>query len=250
MENMLERIRHEDIQDIFECLSQAVSEDRQEASLHLGLRTSVAEPFLNWDLIYRNLMNKFDEKELVKYSVTKRGMWTVLLLYDVNSKFMFSFMRDTRFKAIKNQTNSARPQYVQALLNLNSELQASTKQMRIFSDESKFSQTELQRTLEDLCANFRGGIDVDKSRHVMVVFSNKYGSIDSLKAYLLDRDLDVVYQQDWLEVAKPLMSSIPDTVQREDEEIVPTLKRKALDRIREKELVAIKEQQEQKINQA
>ncbi len=245
MKNMLKSIRQEDIQDIFECLSQAVGEDRQEASEHLGLRTRVSEPFLNWDLIYRNLMNKFDEGNL-KYSVTKRGMWTVLLLYDENSKLLFSFMRNSRFKDIKNRKSASRPQYVQALITLNAELQAPEKQIRLLAEEPKFTQTELERTLDELCANFDGSIDTKNSRHVMVVFSNKYGSIDSLKAYLLDRDLDIVFEQDWLDIAKPIMSSIPETVQPAEKEIVPTLKPKALNRIREKELVALKEQEAQK----
>ena len=103
MENMLKSIRQEDIQDIFECLSQAVGEDRQEASEHLGLRTRVSEPFLKWDLIYRNLMNKFDEGNL-KYSVTKRGMWTVLLLYDENSKLLFSLQGYKESEKCKSST--------------------------------------------------------------------------------------------------------------------------------------------------
>lgn len=45
MKNMLKSIRQEDIQNIFECLSQAVGEDRQEASEHLGLKTHVSDPF-------------------------------------------------------------------------------------------------------------------------------------------------------------------------------------------------------------
>ncbi len=241
---MLQRIRQEDIQDIFECLSQAVGDDRQEATVHLELRTHVSDPFLNWDLIYRNLMNKFDEGNL-KYSVTKHGMWTVLLLYDKNSKLLFSFMRDTRFKNIRNQKKSARPKYVQALINLNSELQSPAKQLRLFPDESKFTQSELEKTLDELCANFDSGIDTKNSQHVMVVFSNKFGCINSLKAYLLDSDLDIVCEQDWLDITKPILSSIPETLQPDEREIVPSLKPKALERIRKKELVMIKEQEEQ-----
>ena len=42
------------------------------------------------------------------------------------------------------------------------------------------------------------------------------------------------------------MSSIPETVQPVEKEVVPTLKPKALERIREKELVSIKDQEVQK----
>ena len=56
MDNLLNSISQDVKQKIFECISQAIGEDRQEADAHLGLRTHVSGPFLNWDLIYRNLI--------------------------------------------------------------------------------------------------------------------------------------------------------------------------------------------------
>lgn len=68
MNNLLDGISQDVKQKIFECISQAIGEDRQEADAHLELRTHVSGPFLNWDLIYRNLMNSFGN-ENVKYSL-------------------------------------------------------------------------------------------------------------------------------------------------------------------------------------
>ena len=48
---LLDGIRQEDKQKIFECLSQAIGEDRQEADAVLDLKTHVSDAFLNWDLI-------------------------------------------------------------------------------------------------------------------------------------------------------------------------------------------------------
>ena len=242
---VLEKIHNEDIQAIFECISQALEDDRQEALAYLKLRTYVSDPFLKWDLIYRNLMNVFGNDN-IKYSVAKRGMWTILLLYDEHNKILFSFMREARFNDIKNRSNFARPQYIQALVNLNAELQASQKQLSLFPNESKFSQTELEKCLDELCAGFVGDVDTRISKHVLVVFSDKNGIINSLKAYVLDRDLDIVFEQDWLNIAKPLMSSIPEIVEQAEKDIAPKLKPKALERIREKELVALKEQNDKK----
>lgn len=246
MKDMFEGICKQHVQDIFECLSQAVCEDRQEAMEHLELRTSISKSFLLWDLIYRNLINKFERDNLLKHSVTTRGMWTVLLLYDENSKLLFSFMRESRFREIQNRKNGSRPQYVQALISLNSELQASKKQVTLFPEEAKYSETELAKNLKELCANFEGEIDTQNSKHVMIVFSDKYGNIDSLRAYILDRDLDVVCEQDWLEIVKPVMSFNSETVQSVEKEVVPTLKPKALERIREKKLVVLREHEDLK----
>lgn len=47
MDNLLDSISQDVKQKIFECISQAIGEDRQEADAHLGLRTHVSGPFLN-----------------------------------------------------------------------------------------------------------------------------------------------------------------------------------------------------------
>lgn len=126
MNNLLDGISQDVKQKIFECISQAIGEDRQEADAQLELRTHVSRPFLKWDLIYRNLMNSFGN-ENVNYSATIRGMWTVLLLYDVKSGLLFSFMRDTRLENIKRSKMENQPQYIRSLISLNEELQAPYK---------------------------------------------------------------------------------------------------------------------------
>ena len=245
---MLTEIHENDIQKIYECIAQAVSDDKYEAAAHLGLRTHISNPFLTWDLIYRNLMNTFDDCNIcsnIKYSATQRGMWTVLLLFDENSKLLISFMRESRFDSIRSQKAEARPQYIQALLTLNEGLESSTKQISMFPQESKHTQTELENTLSELCANFNGEIITQNSNHVLVVFSDQNGSLTSMKAYILDRDLDIVDERDCLDVTKPIISVTPETVSSASTVLSIPLKSKALDRIKEKGLVAIKEKEEQ-----
>ena len=67
MNNLLDGISLDVKQKIFECISQAVGEDRQEADAHLGLRTHVSGPFLNWDLIYCMKMAIWDILHLIHF---------------------------------------------------------------------------------------------------------------------------------------------------------------------------------------
>ena len=60
MDSLLNSISQDVKQRIFECISQAIGEDKQEADAHLELRTHVSSPFLTWVLIYRNLMNSLN----------------------------------------------------------------------------------------------------------------------------------------------------------------------------------------------
>lgn len=250
MDIFLGKISQDIKQKIYECIFQALCEDRQEADAYMGLKTHVSGPFLNWDLIYRNLINAFgDDNVSVKWSTTVRGMWTVLLLYDVESGLLISFMRDTRLEAIKHLKTEKQPQYIRSLIALNDELQATNKQLTLSNDvTSSKSQngTELMKVLDNLCSGFDCPIEHNELHHTLVCFSSKYGTLSSLQAYILDCDLDIVEQQNWLDMAKPVMSNEIGTAEHEHNKSAITLKTKATDRLKEKGLVVLKEKENEK----
>jgi hypothetical protein len=250
MDTLLDKISKSVKQKIFVCISQALCEDRQEADAHLELKTHVSGPFLNWDLIYRNLINAFGDNNVnVKWSTTVRGMWTVLLIYDVESGLLISFMRDTRLDAIKHLKIEKQPQYVRSLIALNDELQAPIKQQTLFDDSTNHNaenETELMKILNELCTGFDCLIEHKMLHHALVCFSSKYGALSSLQAYVLDNDLDIVCQQNWLDIVKPVMSNEIETVEEGHNKSTITLKSKATDRLKEKGLVALKEKENEK----
>lgn len=241
---LLDGIQQETKQKIYECLSQAIGEDRQEADAVLELKTHVSGPFLNWDLIYRNLINAFSDDDVL-YSTSKRGMWEVLLLLDKKSGLVLSFMRDTRFEVIKKAKVCKQPQYIRSLVSLNAELQAPHKQQSLFEVGEPADETQIERILDEMCVGFEDPVNKDTANYTLIVFSNQYGRIGSFKAYVLDKDLDVVCEQDWLENSSPIMSNEVDVVQ-EKAEPRHALKQKSLDRLHRKELVALKEKELEK----
>lgn len=234
-------------QKIFECISQAICEDLNEANTSLELKTHISKPFLCWDLIYRNLMNVFPTENII-YSAKKRGMWTTLLLYDKTNHLLLSFMKEERLQTIKKLKYGKQPQYIRSLISLNSELQASTKQQTMFDLEEPEDKVKLKSILDDICSNFEDDIDDALSRHVLVTFSSKNQHPCSLKAHVLDRDLDVVFVDNWFDSIKPVIGNTIETVKHDD----PTssfvaLKPKAVKRLKNKELVSLK--QEELINE-
>ena len=244
-DNLLDGIQQEDKQKIFECLSQAIGEDRQEADTVLELKTHVSGPFLNWDLIYRNLINSFSESRLL-YSANKRGMWVVLLLYDKSTNLILSFMQDKRFRTIKKRKISQQPKYIRSLISLNSELQSNIKQQHLFDIEESEDETQLRCVLDELCSGFNGCMDASVTHHALIVFSNKYGRMSSLKAYVLDHDLDVVCEQDWFDSVKPIISNERYTAEETTISQAHSLKPKSLERLRKKGLVSLKEKKSEK----
>ena len=62
----------------------------------------------------------------------------------------------------------------------------------------------------------------------------------------MDKDLDVVCEQDWLNTVKPVMSNTIETAEQSHDGPALSLKPKATKRLKEKELVALKEQESEK----
>jgi hypothetical protein len=240
MANDLERVSSNVIQRVYECLFQAIGEDYQEAASYLNLETHISKPFLNWDLMYRNLIHEFSGSSVL-YSTKKRGMWEVLLLFDTNSRMIFSFMRDTRLKSIQRNKTGQRPKYIRALLTLNDDLQAKQKQQSVFMDEDDQNKSALITLLNELCMNFTEPVIGKIQHHALIVFSISFSQITSLKALMLDKDLDIVDDQNWLNCVRPLLSNEISKVT--DVDLAPVqlfLTDKAKQRIKQKELVELK----------
>lgn len=247
--NNLDNISPEVIQKIYQCLFQALGEDYQEAESHLNLETHVSKPFLIWDLIYRNLIQVFSESNVL-YSTTKRGMWQVMLLYDKSSNMLLSFMKNMRFKTIRQGKLDEQPQYIRALLTLNADLQAKNIQPKLFEYESNIDDcddSELNELLNELCLNFSEPIKSEIKHHALVVFSADFGAINELKAYVLDKNLDVVAGQDWLSRVKPILSNEVERATTEEVSRKPLeLTDKSMQRIKQKELVGLRDNEEKK----
>jgi len=240
-----DKISEEVIQKIYQCLFQAVGEDYQEAESHLGLETHISKPFMIWDLINRNLIRVFSDSNVL-YSTKKRGMWEILLLYDKESKMLLSFMKDTRFKDIQKAKPGHQPQYIQALLTLNADLQAEVKQQKLFDmGKTQDDISQLKTLLESLCMNFVEPVVGDVEHHALVVFSSNYGQITTLRACILDPELDVVSEQNWLDVSKPIMTNEIDKASKDNtKQPQPKLTEKAKQRMKQKALVALKVDEE------
>lgn len=240
-QNILDSISPDVIQSIYQCIFQAIGEDCQEAETHLEIKTHISKPFMTWDLIYRNLINKFGT-ENVLYSTTKRGMWEVLLLFDKDSGLLLSFMRDNRFKTLQKSKPGKKPQYVDALLLCNNELQSATNQQSFFKfEEQPEDEERLKSILNELCLNFSEPVLDAVTQHALIVFSSKFGQVSSLNAFILNKNWDVVVKKDWMNNLKPIIANTLETVSENNDEKIPLkLKGKAKERTKQKELVSIK----------
>jgi hypothetical protein len=250
IQTSINKISNETKQKISECISEAVGEDYQEAEGYLELKTHISKPFLIWDIIHRNLINKFSRTENILYSTRKRGMWEILVLYDAENECVLSFMSDSRFKEIKKSRYRKTPQYLSALLQLNHEFKVVSKQQTLLLEVGCQEKSDkLVGLLNELCLAFTCDTKSVIKQHVLVAFSAAYGRLASLNAYVLDSDLEIYCKNDWMNEIKPVMTNIMEQADKSHEQkVMIKIKPKAEMRIKKEEIIALKGDEEIKAN--
>lgn len=250
IQTSINKINNGTKQKISECLSEAVGEDYQEAEGYLELKTHISKPFLIWDIIHRNLINKFSRTENILYSTRKRGMWEILILYDADNECILSFMSDSRFKEIKKSSHKKTPQYLSALLQLNHEFRIEQKQQTLLQEvECEEKSDKLIGLLNELCLAFTCEAKSVIKQHILVVFSASYGSLVSLNAYVLDNDLDIYCKHNWMNEIKPTMTNTMEQADKSNEQkTMIKIKQKAEMRIKKDEIIALKGDEEIRTN--
>lgn len=245
LQDSISQITGATVQSIFQCLSQGFGEDYLEADSHLGLITHVSKSFLKWDLFNRNLFIQFASGDIL-HSFYKRGMWELTLLYSHESNLLMSFMSKNRFRSIQNKRKKEWPLYLRALLTLNAHLQAAIEQQRFFEDDESENQEYFAHLLNMMCSSLGENGDHTNWRHALVVFDPKYNQISSLNAYVLDANMEIVEECNWLNVVKPVIPNMIETMaQSVTVSKQPILKEKALARMHKKQLVSLKSGEEQ-----
>ena len=64
--------------------------------------THNSSPFLLWDVLNTLLIRKFESSSVLS-SKSKRGLWELTLLFDIDSNTVFSFMKDYRIKQLRKR---------------------------------------------------------------------------------------------------------------------------------------------------
>lgn len=186
---------------IVKCLCDAVEDKiKEDIQLH-GLKTQNSTPTRIWDLLNTDLCNHFNSPDCMAYD-TKRGSWGMVLVYEKQSNYLYTFMREQRFAQIKKDAIEGKRKcmhYIDLLeRSLNADLSALDGQLSLypkypthFADEEK-----LAKSVQDLLANLHEDGAVIR-RHVLVLFDSKNFTLNSVRAVMLDTNLNIVDEQDW-----------------------------------------------------
>lgn len=219
------------------CISGSFGVDRRDAVDGLGLRTFNSVPMLGWDLAFTNLLAAYPGAICTK---NKSGCWEYILLYDQASDFVFSFMRESRFKAIRKMAAHKRPIYVSALLSFTNSVTAPLQQKELFAcdDISAQRRQAIAERLLAICAQFQCEGVSEIKNHAFVVFSQTEGQISSFKVYVLNTAMEVVHKEDWLPSLTPDITPMVEDIAESARVAKPMkLTEKAKKRLQKSELV-------------
>lgn len=159
-----------------------------------------------------------------------------MLAYDEVNNLVLSFMKKDRYKTIVKSHRRKIPRYISELLSLNKKLKS--RQQSLFGDMDSNDNIEisdkLRTSLNDLCVGFKE--KKDNIHHALVVFDYRRDNIQFLKLYLLDKRMNIIEENNWLEAVRPILSNeIPESM---DDSAAGNsnvmLNKKSFDRIKDK----------------
>ncbi len=200
---------------IVQCINDAVGDKIKEDIQRHHLMTQNSTPSRIWDLLNTDLCTKFNSPDCMAYT-SKRGPWEMVIVYEKKSGFLYSLMREKRYKEIHHKIrHRKRMHYVDILVrHLNSDLISTKRQLSFipiipitFEDQDEIS-TAVQKLLENLLVD-----GVVLKRHVLVLFEGAKFQLSSVRAVMVDSNLDIVAEEDWSKYISVEESIIADQVE-------------------------------------
>ena len=196
---------------VMRSISEAVGDLIKEDVKRNRLRTHNGNGGRIWDFLNTELCEGFNSPDCMAY-VTQRGPWEMVMVYERESKRLFTFMREARFATIRKDTYKRRRMHYLDMLtrHLNKELLAPVGQTSLF--ENKFDdQDDLHELVGRLlCDLQRDGAVIE--RHVLVLFESQNYQLTSIRAVMLDSNLDIVAEENWSDKITANDSVIVDSV--------------------------------------
>ncbi|MFC3788409.1 DUF5986 family protein [Paenibacillus sp. GCM10012307] len=184
---------------LIESIYNAYKNDVREFLLEYELETHNCVHFLRWDFTNTNIIRGFQSSHF-QCLKAKRGPWRFVLIYDKESGFLYSLMREKRFLELQGRVNKDRVHYVDALASLNHDLDDSSNIERVFAqdlfdmDGAQWS-GEVQTVLQELIMSIDGPIKY----YGLITFSSEKDEITSVTAYIPTTDLGIAHQENWNE---------------------------------------------------
>lgn len=164
-------------------------------------------PSARWDCINDSLKQLF-LKNNIPYAITKKGFWELLLFCNSEKQIVFSVMRKDRFIQICNNPEKESPQYFEALVSFNEDLDAEVSQI-VF--EGCYKANDKYNQKDKIC----DALHIFKNsnfNHVVVVFNVYDDIINSIELYVVNDKFEICESEDVIDtVFTERIPTIPES---------------------------------------
>lgn len=171
--------------------------------------------FRIWDFIYSQALLQVDDNQCSSF-IARRGPWEMVLLYEKESGYIFSLMREKRFDEIQEETVIRNKMHYLDVLakSFNGELEYEYEQISLFPkafDDEELLEEQLRNLLKNLKEDNK-----EIKNHVLILFETNGYDLVSVRAVMIDSNLNIVKEQSLNEYIKFEESLIIDQVDKSD----------------------------------
>ena len=170
-----------------------------------------------WDYINRDIAEQSKSHGCL-YNLTKRGPWTMCVIYDSSTNQVITLMREQRFIDLKREKkHRASMHYLDAFAQcLNSELCAPGKQKTFFDDEQRENSIMVEATnaVNNMTSCFNNGGPIN--HHILVLFTSVGYQLTSIRAVIIDSDFDIYDSLDLSQFISASESVVSEVVTTND----------------------------------
>lgn len=178
--------------------------------------TNIGATGTKWDMINSECKDALSDKRY-DIVVCKRGVWQLVLIYDKETKALYTLMKEKRFEELSKLVRKDKVHYLEAITTVNKWLAGEEiEQLALFDDFNKLKAEKIDKTVEQLLKN----IDGEVRKHVLIAFTEKNLELYSISALIVTPSLQVLHKENWGEYIQPkyLLDISNEDINNEDEE--------------------------------
>lgn len=154
-----------------------------------------------WNYINREVKNDIEEGRF-QIEVLYRGPWKFLGVYDRETRYFYTLMREKNLSSLRRSKNTKLFHYTNALSRLNEELKkeyvVENEQLCLFPDMMYDEEGEetLDRILEKLITKIDGFIN----RYVLISFDISHAQVTAIKGIVPAVGMNYYKEEDWADL--------------------------------------------------
>lgn len=163
-----------------------------------------------WNYINQEVKVELSGYEKFDVSLCKRKIWEIILIYDKETRNLYSLMKDQRFRELRDDIEENGLHYAAVIASkVNSHLEYEVQEQINFLDNmNNLLDEKVEESFKDITKYIPGDID----KYTMITFSNKNEELISISGRIVSSTLQNIYKEDWSDLIKPKYNMVIEEI--------------------------------------